>query len=358
MHLLWQRGKTSLALCSSLLKMIKIIKELFLGIDLGTSTSKVYLKDRGFLKEVPTVIAFNKRNNEVIAIGFEAQKMLGRNPANIEVVKPLTHGVVTNFDEALYFLNFLLEEIKRDYLPILGSKFLIGVPLDLTEVQKRGVIDVGLGAGAKKVYLVEEPIAFALGANLEIEEAKGILIVDIGGGTTDIALISLGGVVLGRSIRIGGETFNQNIIDYLKEKYEIIIGESQAEKAKITIGSIINKNSPSFILKGRDIYSGLPKEVVFTSQDLKESLNDSLLEIANHLRDIVNLAPPDLLGDISSLGIFLGGGGSLIEGLDIFLEKETKIKVNLVEEPKFSVIRGLGKIIEDFGHYQKLLLNL
>jgi len=338
--------------------MVKFLKELFLGIDLGTATTKIYLKGKGFLKEVPTVIAFNKRNNEIIAIGDEAQKMMGRSPANIEVVKPLTHGVVTNFDEALYFLNFLLEELKKNYLPLLGTKFLIGVPLDLTEVQKRGVVDVGLGAGANKVYLIEEPIAFALGANLDIEEAKGILVVDIGGGTTDIALISLGGIVLGRSIRIGGETFNQNIIDYLKEKYEVIIGEGQAERAKISIGTIMEKNHHSFLIKGRDIYSGLPKEINFTSQDLKESIIDSLLEIANHIKDIINLSPPDLLGDISSLGIFLGGGGSLIEGIGQFLEKETKVKVNLVEESKFSVIRGLGKIIEDFNHYQKLLLNI
>ncbi len=337
--------------------MIKFLKEIFLGVDLGTHSTKLYLKDKGFLKEVPTVIAFNKRQNSVVAIGEEARKMLGRNPENIEVVKPLTHGVVTNFDEALYFLNYLLEEIRKEYFSLLGTKFLIGVPLGLTEVQKRGVIDVGIGAGAKKVYLVEEPIAFALGANLEIEEAKGFLVVDIGGGTTDIALISLGGIVIGKSIRIGGETFNQNIINYLKEKYEVIIGEGQAENIKTTISSIINKTSQTFVVKGRDIYSGLPKEVIFTSQDLRESLLESLLEIANHLKDIINSAPPDLLGDISNLGLFLGGGGSLIEGIDVFLEKEVKVKVNLIEEPKFSVIRGIGKIIEDFSRYQKILLT-
>jgi len=337
--------------------MMKILKEFFLGIDLGTYSTKLYLKNKGFIKEVPTVIAFNKRQNSIVAVGEEARKMLGRNPENIEVVKPLTHGIVTNFDEALYFLNYLLEDIKKEYFSLLGTKFLIGVPLNLTEVQKRGVIDVGMGAGAKKVYLVEEPIAFALGANLEAEEAKGFLVVDIGGGTTDMALISLGGIVIGKSIRIGGETFNQNIINYLKEKYEVTIGEGQAENIKITISSIINKTSQTFVVKGRDIYSGLPKEVVFTSQDLRESLIESLLEIANHLKDIINSAPPDLLGDISNLGLFLGGGGSLIEGIDTFLEKEVKVKVNLIEEPKFSVIRGIGKIIEDFSRYQKILLT-
>lgn len=356
MYLLWSKSKISVDFCSSLLEMIKIKKELFIGIDLGTSFSKIYVKDKGFIKEVPTVIAINRRNREVIAIGEEAKKMLGRNPINIEVIKPINFGVVTNFEEALYFLEELLKDIKKEYFSILGNILVIGIPLDLTEVQKRGVVDVGLGIGAKKVYLVEEPIACALGANLDIEEAKGILVVDIGGGTTDIALISLGGIVIGKSIRIGGDVFNQNIIDYLKNNYEIIIGEGQAEEAKIHVGSILNKNN-SFLIKGRDIFSGLPKEVNFNNEDLRESIYDSLVEIVNQLKDIINLTPPDLLADLGSLGIFLAGGGSLIEGIDLFLEKEIKIKVNLIEEPKYSVIRGIGKIIEDFGRYKKLLIS-
>lgn len=339
--------------------MIKIKTEIWLGIDLGTSTTKVYLKDKGFIAEIPTVIAFNKRNQSILAIGEEARKMIGKNPSYIEVIKPVNFGIVTNFDETLYFLEEILRNIKKDYFSLFGFRVLIGIPLNLTEVQKRGVIDVGKGVGARNVYLVEEPIAFALGANLDIDEAKGVLVVDIGGGTTDIALISLGGVVIGKSIKIGGEIFNQNIIEYVKEKYEIIIGESQAAEAKLKVGSLNNRLQPaSFLLKGRDIYSGLPKEVNFTSNDLRESIFDSLLEIASNLKDIINMAPPDLLGDVTTLGIFLGGGGSLIEGIDSFLEKEVKIKVNLVEEPKFAVIRGIGKIIEDFERYRKFLINV
>lgn len=338
--------------------MIKIKTETWVGIDLGTSTTKLYLKDKGFLNEIPTVIAFNKRNQTILAVGEEAKKMLGKNPAYVEVIKPVNFGIVSNFDEALYFLGEVLRDIKKNYFSLFGLKFLIGIPLNLTEVQKRGVIDVGKGVGAKEVYLVEEPLAFALGANLDIDEARGILVVDIGGGTTDIALISLGGIVIGKSIKIGGEIFNQNIIDYVKEKYEVIIGESQAEEAKIRVGSLNNRHQPTtFLLKGRDIYSGLPKEVNFTSNDLRESIFDSLMEIANSLKDIINMAPPDLLGDVTSLGIFLGGGGSLIEGIDSFLEKEVKIKISLVEEPKFAVIRGIGKIIEDFERYKKFLIN-
>ncbi len=338
--------------------MIKIKSNLWIAIDLGTSYTKVYLKEVGILQELPTVLALNKRNRTIVAFGEEAKKMIGRNPQNIEVIRPVFRGIVTHFDEALIFLETILSRIKKEYFSFWGTRLLIGIPLDLTEVQKKGVIDVGLGSGAKEVYLVEEPVAAALGANLDIDEAKGILIVDIGGGTTDIALISLGGVVLGKSLRIGGDTFNESIIDYLRTKYGLIIGEGQAEEAKIQIGTILSKSGNNFILKGRDVLTGLPKEHPFTSQDLRESILENLEDIAVVLKDIINLTPPDLLGDVSSLGIYLSGGSSLIEGLDNFLEKEIKLKINLVDEPKYAVIRGLGKILEDFKHYQKLLINV
>jgi rod shape-determining protein MreB len=337
--------------------MVKIRKNLFIGVDLGTAYTKVYVQNQGIVLELPTVISLNRRNRSVIAIGEEAKKMIGRNPQNIDVVRPILRGVVTHFDEALIFLENILEKIKKDYWSLFGTKLVIGIPLDLTEVQKKGVIDVGLGAGAKEVYLIEEPAAAALGANLDIEEAKGILIVDIGGGTTDIALISLGGVVLGKSIRIGGDTFNESIINYLKSKYGVIIGEGQAEEAKIAIGTI-NIKAGSFLVKGRDILTGLPKEINFTSQDLRESIIESLEDIVLNVKDIVNLAPPDLLGDISTSGVYLSGGGSLIDGLAAFLEKEIKLKINLVDEPKYATIRGLGKIIEDFKNFYILTTNV
>lgn len=345
--------------------MVKIKKELFIGIDFGTSFTKVYLRNTGIIDELPTVVALDKRKKTLIAFGEEAKMMIGRNPQNIEVVRPVFRGVVSYFDEALIFLEAVLNRIKKEYFSLFGSKIIFGIPLDLTEVQKRGVIDVGLSSGAKKVYLVEEPVAAALGANLDIEEAKGILIVDIGGGTTDIALISLGGVVIGKSVRIGGDVFNESIINYVKMKYGLIIGEGQAEQAKVHIGTILIESPKSkvesgfsFILKGRDILTGLPKEVVFRSQDLREAILENLNDIAVVIKDILNLAPPDLLGDISTLGVYLSGGGSLIKGLNNFLEKEVKIKINLVDEPRYAVIRGIGKILEDFNNYQKLLINV
>jgi rod shape-determining protein MreB len=334
--------------------MIKIRKNLFIGIDFGTAFTKIYVKGLGFVRELPTVIAFNKRNNTIAAIGEEAKRMIGKNPANIEVVRPVIQGIVTHFDEALIFLDYVLDEIKRDFWVWGGTNLVIGVPLNLTEVQKKAVIDVGKGCGARNVFLVEEPIAASLGANLGIDEVRGILIVDIGGGTTDIALISLGNVVVGQSIRIGGDSFNEKIIEYLRSKYGVIIGEGQAELAKVTIGSI-NSKSSTFLIKGRDVLTGMPKEINFTSQDLRESILEDLEEMVIVIKDIINLAPPDLLGDIIQSGIYLTGGGSLIEGIDSFFEKNTKLKINLVEEPKYAVLRGIGKIIEDFSNFKKLL---
>lgn len=338
--------------------MIKIKKNLLIGIDLGTSSTKIYVKDLGIVGEIPTVLAINKRTKTLVAIGEEAKKMLGRAPTNIEVVRPVLRGVVTNFEEGLLFLEKILEKIKKDYFSLQGVILVIAIPLDLTEVQKKGVLDIGKYSGARGVYLMEEPLAAAMGANLEIEEAKGVLVCDIGGGTTDIALISLGGVVIGKSIKIGGDSFNESIISYLKSKHGLIIGESQAETAKIFVSSINPKTSRGFLLKGRDILTGLPKEFNFTSGDLRESIYDNLEDIAMTLKDIINLAPPDLLGDIYSQGLFLSGGGSLIEGIDEVLYKEVKIKINLIEEPKFAVIRGIGKVLEDFDNYKKYLINV
>ncbi len=338
--------------------MLKIKKNLFIGIDLGTNSTKIYVKELGTIEEIPTVISLNRRNRNIVAIGEEAKKMIGRNPAHIEVVRPVLKGIVTHFDEALIFLEEILDRVKRNYFSIRGNILVIGIPLDLTEVQKKGVIDIGYGTGAREVYLIEEPLAAALGANLDIEEAKGVLITDIGGGTTDIALISLGGVVLGKSIRIGGDVFNESILNYLKTKYGILVGESQVEEAKIKIGSINSKPSQNFVLKGRDVLTGLPKELIFTSQDLREGIIENLEDIALTLKDIINLTPPDLLGDISFWGVYLSGGGSLIEGLDSFLEKEIKLKINIVEEPRYAVIRGIGKILEDFDHFKKILINV
>ena len=336
--------------------MAKFAIQLQLGIDLGTSNTLVYLKNRGIVFEEPSVIAFDKRNQTIIAIGKEAQKMLGRAPQYINVVKPINFGIVTDFEATQAYLTKILESIYREYFSFLRPIALIGIPLNLTEVQMRGVIDAGLSAGFKKVYLIEEPIAAALGGNLDIDEAKGFLVVDIGGGTTEISVISLGGIVVGKSIKIAGDRFNQAIQNYVRLKYNLIVGESQIEEAKINIGSIIGKNN-YYTLRGRDAITTLPKEINLSSQDLREALISNLEDLVEEIKDIINITPADLVGDIVNRGIYLTGGGSLLEGLDDYLERNLNIKVNKLENPLHSVVLGLGKIIENFDYYRKFCIN-
>jgi rod shape-determining protein MreB len=336
--------------------MAKFAIQLQLGIDLGTSNTLVYLKNRGIVFEEPSVIAFDKRNQTIIAIGKEAQKMLGRAPQYISVVKPINFGIVTDFEATQAYLTKILESIYKEYFSFLRPIALIGIPLNLTEVQMRGVIDAGLSAGFKKVYLIEEPIAAALGGNLDIDEAKGFLVVDIGGGTTEISVISLGGIVVGKSIKIAGDRFNQAIQNYVRLKYNLIVGESQIEEAKINIGSIIGKNN-YYTLRGRDAITTLPKEINLSSQDLREALSSNLEDLVEEIKDIINITPADLVGDIVNRGIYLTGGGSLLEGLDDYLERNLNVKVNKLENPLHSVVLGLGKIIENFDYYKKFCIN-
>jgi len=248
--------------------MAKLVIQLQLGIDLGTSNTLVYLKNRGIIFEEPSVIAFDKRNQTIIAIGKEAQKMLGRTPQYINVVKPVNFGIVTDFEATQAYLMKILENIYKEYFAFLRPIAIIGIPLNLTEVQMRGVIEAGLSAGFKKVYLIEQPIAAALGGNLDIDEARGFLVVDIGGGTTEISVISLGGIVAGKSIKIAGDRFNQAIQNHVRLKYNLILGESQIEEAKINIGSIVGKNN-YYTLRGRDAIT-----IFIDKEDDKISLKD------------------------------------------------------------------------------------
>lgn len=336
--------------------MARFTIQLQLGIDLGTSNTLVYLKNKGIIFEEPSVIAFDKRNQTIIAIGKEAQKMLGRAPQYISVVKPINFGIVTDFEATQAYLSKILENIYKEYFTLSRPIALIGIPLNLTEVQMRGVIDAGLSAGFKKVYLIEEPIAAALGGNLDIDEAKGFLVVDIGGGTTEISVISLGGIVVGKSVKIAGDRFNQAIQNYVRLKYNLIVGESQIEEAKINIGSIVGRNN-YYTLRGRDAITTLPKEINLSSQDLKEALNSHLEDLVDEIKDVINITPADLVGDIVNRGIYLTGGGSLIEGLDDYLEKNLNVKVNKFENPLHSVVLGLGKIIENFDYYKRFCIN-
>lgn len=332
--------------------MVKIVKQLELGIDLGTSNTLVYLKNKGIIFDEPSYIAFDKRTSSIVTIGKEAKKMLGRSPQYLNIVKPINFGIVTDFEATTSYLIKILEILNKEYISIIKPKAIIGVPLNLTEVQLRGVIDAGLSAGLKEVYVIEQPIAAALGGNLDVDEAKGLMIIDIGGGTTEISVISLGGVVVGKSIKIAGDRFNSNFLNYVRIKHNLIVGESQIEEAKIKISSIIGKNN-LITLKGRDALTTLPKETVVSALDLKEAILPSLNDLLDEIKNILNITPAELIGDIVNRGIYLTGGGSLIDGLVEFLEKELNVKVNKLDTPLHSVVLGLGKIIENFKYYKK-----
>ncbi len=336
--------------------MAKFIKQLVLGIDLGTSNTLVYAKKQGVIWEESSVIAFNKKNQSIVAIGKEAKKMIGRVPGTLTVVRPIQLGVLTDFEAAQAFLGKIFDDFSKKYVFLIRPVGIIGIPLNLTEVQKRGVIDAAKVSAFREAYLIEEPIAAALGGNLDIEEARGLMLVDIGGGTTEIAVLSLGGIVVGKSIKIAGDRFNQEIVNYVRLKNNLIIGDGQAEEAKIKIGSITNRDD-AFVLRGRDAISTLPKEVNFTGLDLRDCLLSNLLEIIDDIRDVINITPPDLLGDIITRGIYLTGGGSLLKGLPEFFEKELKVKINLMEDPFYSVVRGLGRVTEDFNYYNKFIIR-
>lgn len=338
--------------------MLKLRLKSVVGIDLGTTTTKIYVKQEGFILEIPTVIAFHKKTNKVVAYGEEAKKMLGRVPQYLEVTRPVLQGIITYFDEAMMFLELILKDALKKQLSLFRPVVIVTVPLELTNVQKRGVIEALKGGGAGEVYLLESPLASAFGANLDIKGSKGVFVVDIGGGTTDIATISYGGIVFGKSIRIGGDTFNQAIMNYIKENFNLIIGYRQAEELKISIGTIHSRPGSSFVVKGRDVNTGLPRELIFTSQNLRESLEEDISRITTVMKDILNVTPPDLLNDITTSGCYLTGGGALLEGLDSIIERETRLTVIVSENPRYAAIRGLGKIVEELEHFQHLLVNV
>lgn len=336
--------------------MVTFVKQIALGIDLGTSNTLIYLKKHGVVWEEPSVVAFNKKDQSIVAIGQEAKKMIGRTPHHLVVVQPIQLGILTDFEAAQAFLTRILADMRKKYFFFFRPVAVIGTPLNLTEVQQRGITDAAKASGFRTTYLVEEPVAAALGGNLDIEEAKGLMLIDIGGGTTEIAVLSLGGIVVGKSIKIAGDRFNREIVNYVRLKHNLIIGESQAEEAKINIGNILSRDSV-YLLRGRDAISTLPREVAFHGLDLRDCLLPNFLEIVDEIKDIINLTPPDLLGDIISRGIYLTGGGSLLSGLPELFEKELKIKITPLEDPFYSVVRGLGRIIEDFNYYQKFIIK-
>ena len=320
-----------------------------LGIDLGTATVLVYEKGKGIILKEPSVVAINKNNNKIMAVGEEARKMIGRTPGNIVAVKPLKDGVISDYDTTERMLKEFIKKAvgKRN---IVAPNAVICVPSQATEVEKRAVVDAARYSGAKKVLLIEEPLAAAIGADIDITKPNGVMVVDIGGGTCDIAVISLGGVVVRKSIKFAGNRFDEALIKYIRNKYKIKIGEKTAEDLKIEIGTAFKGNrSLTSTMKGRNLVTGLPDEIEVSTEEIREALEESVNAIVENVKIVLENTPPELAADIIEKGILMTGGGSLLDGLNKLLEFETGISVTVAEDSVECVAEGTGKVLNSLN---------
>lgn len=330
-----------------------------IAIDLGTATSLVYIKGRGIVIHEPSVVAINQKTGQIVAIGDEARKMVGRTPAHITAVRPLINGVISDFETTEQMLKYFIEKVhKRKYILGPRPRVIVGVPYGVTEVEKKAVYDAAKNAGAREVFLIEEPMAASIGSRLPVQEAGGNFIVDIGGGTTEVAVISLGGIVLARSLRIAGDKLNNDIISFIQDEYKLLIGERTAEEAKIKIGSAYPlKERQEIPLRGRNIITGLPEEILVSDEDIRRALSKSVRQIITAIKTTVEETPPELLADIMAKGIYLAGGGSQLKGLDILIQEEIKMPVKIIEDPVTAVVRGAGMVLENIDDLEDILAD-
>ncbi|EFK9717620.1 rod shape-determining protein [Campylobacter coli] len=329
-----------------------------MGIDLGTANTLVLVKDKGIVINEPSVVAVERERYgsraKILAVGKEAKDMVGKTPGNIEAIRPMKDGVIADFDMTEKMIRYFIEKTHRRK-NFLRPRIIISVPYGLTQVERKAVRESALSAGAREVFLIEEPMAAAIGANLPIQEPKGNLVVDIGGGTTEIGVISLGGLVISKSIRTAGDKLDTSIVNYVKEKYNLIIGERTGEEIKIAIGSAIQlPKELSMVVKGRDQVSGLLSRIELTSEDVREAMMEYLKEIADALKMVLEMMPPDLASDIVENGVVLTGGGALIRGLDKYLSEIVRLPVYIADEPLLAVAKGTGKALEEISLLQQL----
>ena len=320
-----------------------------IGIDLGTANTLVYVRGKGILINEPSVVAVNQKTGQVVAIGQAARRMVGRSPGHITAIRPLVEGVISDFEVTEEMLSYFIKRVHDDTNRFLARpRIVIGIPSGITEVERRAVRDAAKNAGAREVYLVEEPMAAAIGVGLPVQEPIGNMVVDIGGGTTDVAVISLGGIVAAKNLRVAGDRLNEDIINYARDEFKLLLGERTAEDVKIAIGSAWKPSETmETTVRGRDLVTGLPREVIVTDADIRESMSKSARAIAVAVKEVIEETPPELVSDIMHRGIVLVGGGSYLRGLDKLLEVETKIPVRVAEDPLTAVVRGTGVILED-----------
>jgi rod shape-determining protein MreB len=328
-----------------------------ISVDLGTANTLIYVKGRGIVLNEPSVVALDEDTREILAVGLEAKRMVGRTPGGIVAVRPLKDGVIADFEVTEKMLRDFLSRVLRHRLMPVRPKVLISVPSGITEVERRAVRDSAESAGAKEVYLVAEPMAAAIGVGLPVETPTGNMVIDIGGGTTEIAVIALSGIVSDTSIRVGGDEIDEAIVHFLRKSYNLLIGEATAEQVKMTIGSAYppENGHEEMEVKGRDIVSGLPKTVRITSTEVREAIQEPIAAVVDAVRQALERTPPELASDIVDRGIVMTGGGALLKGLDQLLRENTGLPINVDEEPLTCVVRGTGRILDDPDKYRGVL---
>ena len=326
-----------------------------MGIDLGTANTLVYVKNKGIVLEEPSIVAIEKDKKRILAVGKEAKRMIGRTPGNIVAIRPLKDGVIADFDTTEKMLRYFIQRVHKN-VTFARPRIVICVPSGITPVEKKAVLEATEQAGARSAYIIEEPLAAAIGANLPIDEPTGSMIVDIGGGTSEVAVISMGGIVASQSLRIGGDEMDEVIIYYLKKEHNLLIGERTAENVKMEIGSAFPlENEEKMEINGRDLVTGLPKTIIITSQQIRKALEKPVGDIVNSIVEVLDETPPELSSDIMKRGITMAGGGSLLKGLSERVSRETHCPVYMAEEPLAAVAVGAGKCVEDFTALKRYL---
>ncbi|MEW6214009.1 MAG: rod shape-determining protein [Nitrospirota bacterium] len=330
-----------------------------LAIDLGTANTLVYVKGKGIVCNEPSVVVIRKDNKRLVAVGTEAKKMLGKTPSDIVAIRPMKDGVIADFDATEEMLKYFIKKVhnRRSFV---SPRIIIGVPSGITQVEQRAVKDAAHASGAREVYLVVEPMAAAIGVGLPVGEPSGNMIVDVGGGTTDIAVISLDGVVYSKAVRVGGDKMDEAIMAYIKRRYNLMIGERTAEQIKIEIGSACNtggKEQQVMEIKGRDLISGIPKTIIINEAEIREAINEPVNIILDTIKVALENTPPEIAADIVDRGIVLAGGGALLRGLDVLIRKETGLTVIVAEDPITAVARGVGKMLDELDLLRRIAIN-
>ena len=328
-----------------------------IGIDLGTANTLVYLRGKGIVINEPSVVAVNQKTGQVVAVGAAAKQMLGRTPGHIVAVRPVVEGVISDYEVTEEMIAYLMDKAQKETKKMLGPRVVVGVPSAITNVETRAVRDATMNSGAREVYIVEEPMAAAIGIRLPIFEPIGTMIIDIGGGTTNIAVIALGGIVRSKNIKIAGDRLNNDIIAYIRNEFKVLIGEKTAETAKITIGSALPRGVTETIVKGRDLITGLPREVIITDADIRAAIAPSIDNIMEGAREVLEITPPELISDVMQRGIHLVGGGALLRGMNELLRETMKIPIVVADDPLTAVARGTGIILENLKLYKDVLVK-